>query len=52
MDHQNWIGEAEGRKAVALPGDLRDEAFCKKLVDDAFNALGGLDIIVSNAGRA
>ncbi|HEY2725921.1 MAG TPA: SDR family oxidoreductase [Parafilimonas sp.] len=41
----------EGRKAIALPGDLRDEAFCKKLVDDAVNALGGLDIVVSNAGR-
>src|SRR5437763_6810956 len=22
-----------GRKAVAIPGDLKDEAFCKKLVD-------------------
>lgn len=43
--------KAEGRKGIALPGDLRDEAFCKKLVEDAFNALGGLDIIVSNAGR-
>jgi NAD(P)-dependent dehydrogenase (short-subunit alcohol dehydrogenase family) len=43
--------KAEGRKAIALPGDLRDEAFCKKLVEDAFNALGGLDIIVSNAAR-
>lgn len=43
--------KAAGRKAVALPGDLRDEAFCKKLVDDAVNALGGLDIVVSNAGR-
>jgi NAD(P)-dependent dehydrogenase (short-subunit alcohol dehydrogenase family) len=40
-----------GRTAVALPGDLRDEAFCKKLVDDAIIGLGGLDIIVSNAGR-
>jgi NAD(P)-dependent dehydrogenase (short-subunit alcohol dehydrogenase family) len=40
-----------GRTAVALPGDLRDEAFCKKLVDDAILGLGGLDIIVSNAGR-
>jgi NAD(P)-dependent dehydrogenase (short-subunit alcohol dehydrogenase family) len=44
------IGEA-GRKGVALPGDLRDEAFCKKLVDDAVRELGGLDILVSNAGR-
>jgi NAD(P)-dependent dehydrogenase (short-subunit alcohol dehydrogenase family) len=41
----------EGRKAIALPGDLRDEAFCQKLVADAVSALGGLDIIVSNAGR-
>src|ERR1041385_6082630 len=24
-----------GRKAVPLPGDIRDEAFCKKLVGDA-----------------
>src|SRR4051794_28430031 len=38
-----------GRKAVALPGDLRDEAFCQKLVADAIAGLGGLDIIVSNA---
>ena len=43
--------QAEGRKAVALPGDLRDEAFCKSLVADALRQLGGLDIVVSNAGR-
>lgn len=41
----------EGRKAVALPGDLRDENFCKKLIDDAVKGLGGLDILVSNAAR-
>ena len=41
----------EGRKGIAIPGDLRDEAFCKKLVQQAVSALGGLDIIVSNAGR-
>ena len=43
--------KAEGRKAVAIPGDLRDEAFCKKLVADAVAGLGGLDIVVNNAGR-
>ena len=43
--------KAEGRKAVALPGDLREESFCKKLVSDAVQALGGLDIVVSNAAR-
>jgi NAD(P)-dependent dehydrogenase (short-subunit alcohol dehydrogenase family) len=43
--------KAEGRKAVAIPGDLRDEAFCQRLVTQAVQQLGGLDIIVSNAGR-
>jgi len=42
---------AEGRTAVALPGDLRDEAFCRSLVADAVRQLGGLDILVNNAGR-
>ena len=42
---------AEGRRAVAIPGDLRDEAFCRKLVDQAFRELGGLDILVNNAAR-
>lgn len=40
-----------GRKAVALPGDIRDEAFCKSMVASAIQQLGGLDILVSNAGR-
>src|SRR3954471_16012080 len=43
--------KAAGQKAVALPGDIRDEAFCKKLVEDVVNAFGGLDILVSNAAR-
>jgi NAD(P)-dependent dehydrogenase (short-subunit alcohol dehydrogenase family) len=42
---------AEGRKAIVLPGDIRDEAFCKKLVADAVAQLGGLDIVVNNAAR-
>jgi NAD(P)-dependent dehydrogenase (short-subunit alcohol dehydrogenase family) len=40
-----------GVKAVGLPGDIRDEEFCAKLVADAVESLGGLDILVSNAGR-
>lgn len=43
--------EAEGQKAIAIPGDLRDENFCKKLVEEALEGLGGLDIVVNNAGR-
>jgi len=42
---------AAGRKAVQLPGDIRDEAFCQHLVDEAVKQLGGLDILVNNAGR-
>lgn len=40
-----------GRKALPIPGDLREEAFCRKLVADAVQGLGGLDIVVCNAGR-
>jgi NAD(P)-dependent dehydrogenase (short-subunit alcohol dehydrogenase family) len=42
---------AAGRIAAPIPGDLRDEAFCKHLVEEAVGQLGGLDIVVSNAGR-
>ncbi|WP_294311703.1 SDR family oxidoreductase [uncultured Chryseobacterium sp.] len=40
-----------GRKAVAIPGDIRTEDFCKKLVAQAVQELGGLDILVNNAGH-
>jgi NAD(P)-dependent dehydrogenase (short-subunit alcohol dehydrogenase family) len=41
----------EGRKIVALPGDIRDEAFCTELVANAVQALGGLDLLVNVAGK-
>jgi NAD(P)-dependent dehydrogenase (short-subunit alcohol dehydrogenase family) len=41
----------EGRKAVALPGDIRDEQLCQRIVADAVRQLGGLDILVNNAAR-
>jgi len=43
--------EAEERKGLAIPGDLRNEQFCQQLVEQAINGLGGLDIVVCNAGR-
>ena len=42
---------AEGRKIVTLPGDLRQAQYCRDIVAKAMSGLGGLDIIVNNAGR-
>jgi NAD(P)-dependent dehydrogenase (short-subunit alcohol dehydrogenase family) len=41
----------EGRICIPIPGDLREEAFCQRLVSEAVQGLRGLDIVVSNAGR-
>ena len=43
--------EKAGRKAVALPGDLEDEKLCERLVKEAHEKLGGLDIMACVAGR-
>jgi NAD(P)-dependent dehydrogenase (short-subunit alcohol dehydrogenase family) len=40
-----------GRKAIAIPGDLRTATFCRRLVATAVDGLGGLDLLVSNAAR-
>lgn len=42
---------AENRKAILVPGDIVDEAFCKKMVQQVADELGSLDILVNNAGR-
>ena len=42
--------EKAGSKAVAIPGDIVDESFCKSMVERAAKELGGLDILVNNAG--
>ncbi|WP_194206876.1 SDR family oxidoreductase [Superficieibacter sp. 1612_C1] len=43
--------EAEGRKAVLIPGDLSDETFARSLVHKAREALGGLDVLALVAGK-
>jgi NAD(P)-dependent dehydrogenase (short-subunit alcohol dehydrogenase family) len=43
--------EEAGQKAFAFPGDLKDASYCEELVDKAFEALGGLDILVNNASK-
>jgi NAD(P)-dependent dehydrogenase (short-subunit alcohol dehydrogenase family) len=43
-----WVTEA-GRKAVTVPGDLREEARCRAVVDRAVQEFGQIDVLVSNA---
>lgn len=42
--------EAAGGSAVAVAGDVRDEAVARTLVETATNKFGGLDIAFNNAG--
>lgn len=42
--------EAAGGEAVALTGDIRDEALARNLVETAVDYFGGLDIAFNNAG--
>src|SRR5437868_7806150 len=41
--------EAEGRKCVLIPGDVKDPKFCRDAVEKAVAAFGRLDILVNNA---
>ncbi|WP_133876722.1 SDR family oxidoreductase [Paractinoplanes brasiliensis] len=41
--------EKAGQKAVRVPGDIRDEAHCRAVIDRALSELGGVDILVNNA---
>ena len=41
--------EAEGRAAIAIAGDVKDPAFCKRAVERTVATLGKLDILVNNA---
>jgi NAD(P)-dependent dehydrogenase (short-subunit alcohol dehydrogenase family) len=42
--------EKAGRKAVAIPGDLSDDGFCKTPIEQAHRDLSGLDILAAVAG--
>ena len=41
--------EKLGGQAIAMPGDVRDPAFCRQLVERAVSEFGSLDILVNNA---
>lgn len=47
-DTASWIEKA-GQKAVLVPGDIQEEAQCKKIIDQAVEAFGQIDILVNNA---
>jgi NAD(P)-dependent dehydrogenase (short-subunit alcohol dehydrogenase family) len=48
-DTASWVRKA-GRNAVLVPGDLTDRETCDRVVADAVDGLGGLDVLVNNAG--
>ncbi len=41
--------EAEGRRALLLPGDVTDPSFCRRAVETTVREFGKLDILVNNA---
>lgn len=43
--------EAAGRRCLLLAGDVGDEAFCRRVVDETIAKFGRLDIVVNNAGE-
>src|SRR4051812_15559151 len=43
-----WVEQA-GRKAVAIPADLRDEQQCQQLVQQTVQEFGRIDVLVNNA---
>ncbi len=52
-DAEHILAEIEqaGVKSLALPGDIKDEAFCKEIVQKTVEAFGSIDILVNNAGK-
>lgn len=41
--------EAYGSKCILMPGNIREEGYCRMLVSETVNQLGRLDILVNNA---
>src|SRR5918998_1840378 len=41
--------EGSGHKAVAVPGDIQDEAHCQQIVEEGVSEFGKIDVLVNNA---
>jgi NAD(P)-dependent dehydrogenase (short-subunit alcohol dehydrogenase family) len=50
-DDTRELVEAEGRRCVLLPGDLRDHQYCEAIVAQTVRQLGKLNIVISNAAE-
>lgn len=42
--------ENEGQQCLLIEGDLKDEAFCERIVESTVDHFGQLNIIINNAG--
>lgn len=51
LDTKNIV-ELYGRKATLIRGDVTDENFCKKIVNETVKLYGRIDILVNNVGVA
>lgn len=51
VDTLKEVFEKDGKELICLPGDVTDPDFCKDLVSQAYEQLGGLDALVLNAGK-
>jgi NAD(P)-dependent dehydrogenase (short-subunit alcohol dehydrogenase family) len=47
--HTREVIEAEGRRALTVAGDLQDEAHCRRVVEQARDEFGRVDVLVNNA---
>ena len=43
--------EKEGRRVVAIAGDITDEKFCQQAIEQTVNEFGKLDILINNAAE-
>jgi len=51
MDEVLEVLKETGRKIVAYPGDISNEPFCVELIEKTIKELGGIDILINNAGK-
>lgn len=51
VDELQDIFKKDGQNLICIPGDVTNQDFCSELVESAVKQLGGLDLLVLNAGK-